>query len=73
MKENCIFRVWGRRHWYRVYLKFVLGVGNVYEVYRDRRHIAGIWRYVDFDEAANVALALAKKDVYLIKDGEEIL
>ena len=72
MKKVCIFRVFGGRDWYRVYSNFVLGVGTVYEVYCNRRHITGIWRFVDIDEALSMAIAMAKKDLYVIRDGEDI-
>lgn len=72
MKKVCIFRVSGGSDWYRVYRNFVLGVGIVYEVYCNRKHLGGVWRYVKFDEAVDVAVAMAKTNIYFIKDGEDV-
>lgn len=72
MKKVCIFRVSGGRDWYRVCRSFVLGVGTVYDVFRGRKHIAGVWRYFDFDDAVQTAVSLAKANVYFISDGEDI-
>lgn len=72
MKKECIFKVSGGSDWYRVYRNFVLGVGPVFEVYRGRRHIVGIWRYVDFDSAVDKAVRLAVAGIYFIKDGEDV-
>ena len=72
MKKVCIFRVSGGRDWYRIYRNFVLGVGTVYEVYKGRRHIVGIWRFVDFDKAVDIAVTLAMGDIYLIEEREDV-
>lgn len=72
MEKVCIFRVFGGRDWYRIYRNFVLGVGVVYEVYCNRRHITGVWRFVDLDAATEAAVAMAKMDLYFIKDGEDV-
>lgn len=72
MKKVCVFRVSGGRDWYRIYRYFVLGVGTVYDVYCNRRHIAGQWRFTDFDKAVGTAVAMAKINVYFITDGEDV-
>lgn len=72
MKKVCIFRVSGGSDWYRVYRNFVPGGGYMYDVYCNRKHLAGVWRFLDFEEAADIAVAMAKTDVYFIKDGEDV-
>lgn len=72
MKKVCIFKVSSGHGWYRIYRNFVLGVGNVYEIYEGRRHIFGVWRYVDFDAAVDIAVALARVDNKLFKEGEDV-
>lgn len=72
MKKVCIFRVSNGRNWYRIYRNFVLGVGTVYDVYCNRKHLEGVWRYVNFDKAVDVAVAMAKADIYFIKDGDDV-
>lgn len=72
MKKVCIFRVWGNKHWYRVYRCCLPNGSIAYEVYSDRRHIAGVWLYLDFEIATEVAVSLAKADVLFISDGENV-
>lgn len=72
MDNLCVFRVKGGESWYRVYRKWILGVGIVYDVYQNRRRIEGVCRFRDIDEATKAAVALAKKDLYFISDGEVV-
>ena len=72
MERVCIFRVSARLDVYRVYRRWILGVGTVYEVYCGRKHISGVSRYLGIEDAIGVAVALAKADLYFIKEGENI-
>ena len=68
----CIFRVYGGRYWYRVYRNFVPSGGYVYDVYYNRRRLGGVWRFSDFNEAIDMAIAMAKEDINIISDEEEV-
>lgn len=72
MKKVCIFKVWGGRHWYRVCRVSISDGCIAYEVFRGRKHIAGIWMFFDFETAADIAVSLAKANVYFISDGEDV-